>query len=845
MRSRLVDLVGVAMGAAPDVVLEAFLEWVADEGLEPYPAQEEAFLELMGDRHVILATPTGSGKSLVAALLHFKAMCDQERSFYTSPTKALASEKFFWLCEQFSPENVGMMTGDVAINSAAPIICCTTEVLSNMALRGGADTQAPHVVLDEFHYYSDRDRGWAWQVPLICLPRTRLLMMSATLGDVSELSGRIEEQTQRPVAQVYSEQRPVPLDFDYRDTPLHETVESLLEENKAPVYVVLFTQRACAEQAQALTSARILSREEKREIQALIGDFRFDTPYGKEIRRFLSFGIGVHHAGLLPKYRLLVEQLSQQGLLKVICGTDTLGVGVNIPIRTVLLSGLAKFDGKKVSILKGRDFRQISGRAGRKGFDEKGSVVCQAPLHLIEKKRAEQRAANRSGGRKRGRVRAKAPRDGVSWNQDTFQRLIYGSIETLESSFTVTHGMLVQLLQRDPDGDARSGYRAVAELINACHERASVQLRLRRRAAQIFRSLRRAGIVEVYREASGRPFRVRVSTDLQRDFSLNHALSLYLVDAIHVLDAAEDDYALDVLTLVEAILENPVPILLAQQDRIKRELVAELKAARVPYEERMRQLGEVSYPKPNQEFIYATFDHFVGMHPWLAHSNIHPKSIAREMVERYSDFDSYVMEYRIARIEGRLLRYLGDVYRTLVQNVPEFARTPGLEEVIAFLRLRIQGVDQSLLEEWETLADPASREKVRAERSALRQDLLGDEAARTARIRSESHGFLQRLAEQRYLDAADALHPDSSLNAREIETALRPFLAEHGSLRFDHQARLSEHTQISASGPQRWTLLQLMLSSDGATGWAFEAEIDLSDDPVGTGPLLRLRQISG
>jgi len=843
--ARLLERQTPGASADADDILDRFLGWLIDQGIEPYPAQEEAFLEVMAGRHVILGTPTGSGKSLVAALVHFKAMCERRRSFYTSPTKALASEKFFWLCEEFGAQNVGMLTGDASINAEAPVICCTTEVLSNMALRRGEETQAPYVVLDEFHYYGDRARGAAWQIPLIALPHSIFLLMSATLGDTSELARRLEERSGREVAQVLSEQRPVPLDFDYRETPLHETVYALLADEKAPIYIVLFTQRECAEQAQALTSLRVCTREQRTEIARAIGDFRFDTAYGKEFRRFLSAGIGIHHAGLLPKYRLLVEQLSQQGLLRVICGTDTLGVGVNIPIRTVLFSSLAKYDGEKVALLRSREFKQIAGRAGRKGFDEQGSVVCQAPERVIEKRREEQRAKNR--GRK-PKSASRPPRRGmVAWNRDSFQKLIYGAPEPLESNLSVGHGTIVQVLQRDPDGDAASGYRALVELIDLCHERPARKARLRREAALVFRSLRRAGIVEIERDPHTRRFRVRVSPELQDDFSLHHTLSLYLIDAIHALDPADPDYALDVVSLVEAILENPRPILFAQEDAIKGELIARLKAERVPYEERMRQLEDVTPPRPNAEFIYATFDLFTEKHPWVRHENIRPKSIARELYESYSQFDDYVRRYKIGRVEGRLLRYLGDVYRTLVQNVPEFARTQEVYDLMAYLRMTLESVDSSLFDEWENLMAGRTRRREADEdddRRSLRVDLVRDERARNARIRAEVHRLVQLLSQKRYAEAALCVHPDSDWEEADFERAMAPFFAEHGELLFDHRARLSEHTAIRPGDTREWRVSQALLDPSGENLWGIEARIDLSSDPSSEGPLLQLLQIA-
>ncbi len=831
-------------GAEPgaDQILDGFLSWALDQGLEPYPAQEEAFLELMAGRHVILGTPTGSGKSLVAVLVHFKALCEHQRSFYTSPTKALASEKFFWLCDQFGPASVGMLTGDASINSDAPIVCCTTEVLANMALRGGEKTPAPYVVLDEFHFYADRVRGVAWQVPLITLPNTVFLIMSATLGDTSALAEHLESYTGRKVAQVHSEQRPVPLDFAYCETPLHETVEGLLEQGKAPVYTVHFTQRECAEQAQALTSAKIASREERKAIAQALGDFKFDTAYGKEFRRFISFGIGVHHAGLLPKYRLLVEQLSQQGLLKVICGTDTLGVGVNIPIRTVVFSSLCKFDGEKVAILSGRQFKQIAGRAGRKGFDDRGSVDCQAPEHVIEKRRVEQRSAR--PGRKKRRVRRPAPRNLVSWSRDTFEKLIERPPRPLESRFAVTHGMLVQLLQREPSSEVTSGYRAVVELIDRCYELPARKKRLRREAARVFRLLRRAEIVEVVRDPQSGRARARLAEHLQDDFSLHHTLSLYLVDAIHALEPGAPDYELEVLSLVESILEDPRAILHAQESVLKQELLAQLKAQRVPYEERVRQLEQVTYPKPAAEFIYATFGYFTKKHPWVREENIRPKGIARELYESFSSFDDYVRRYKVARSEGLLLRYLGNVYRTLVQNVPDFARTQELYDIMAFLRMTLESVDSSLFEEWQSLLEPEPRAQPdKPPPPPLRVDLVRDERARSARIRAELHRLVGLLSQRRWPEAAAALRPDPAWDAQQIERALAPFFAEHGELIFDHRARLAERTVVTPAGPRRWEVSQGLLDPSDENFWGILAEVDLGQDPSPEGPLLRLLRI--
>ncbi|MGE5783622.1 MAG: DEAD/DEAH box helicase, partial [Myxococcales bacterium] len=597
-----------------DDVLSRFLDYTSHKSLELYPAQEEAILELFSGKNVILATPTGSGKSLVATALHFDALVRHERSIYTAPIKALVNEKFFALCQDFGPENVGLLTGDAAVNRDAPILCCTAEILANIGLRQGANNDLRHVVVDEFHYYSDRDRGTAWQIPLLTMPNARFLLMSATFGDPTLFAERLTRLTSLETKIVRSSERPVPLDFSYAETPLHETLSKLVADGKAPVYVVHFTQRSCAEEAQNLMSLDFSTKEEKKALTAALRGARFDTGYGKELQRFLRHGIGIHHAGLLPKYRLLVEQLAQRGLLKVVVGTDTLGVGVNIPIRTVVLTKLCKYDGAGTALLKARDFHQIAGRAGRRGFDTQGSVVVQAPEHVIENRRLEAKAGGDPVKLKRI-VRRKPPERGyVAWDQKAFERLVASTPEPLVSRFNVSHGMVVNVLAR-----GRTGCRAMARLIYDCHEPRRQKRNLARTARDMYRSLMDAGLITRNEDGS---FSFR--EDLQHDFSLHQALSLYLIETIDQLDPENGTYPLDLLTLIESVLENPEVILMRQLDALKTRKMGELKAAGVEYEERIAELEKMTYPKPNAEFIYGTFNDFARRHPWVTVENIKP-----------------------------------------------------------------------------------------------------------------------------------------------------------------------------------------------------------------------------
>lgn len=840
--------------ASSDALLDAFLAYVSARGLDLYPAQEEAILEIFAGSNVILNTPTGSGKSLVAEAAHFEALVRRRRSFYTSPIKALANEKFFALVKTFGADNVGLMTGDATVNRDAPIICATAEILANVALAEGPRADVDVAVLDEFHYYSDRDRGVAWQIPLLALPNTRFLLMSATFGNPESFQKGLTALNGRRTAVVRSTDRPVPLDFEYRETPLHETVQDLVTKGKYPVYIVNFTQRACAEEAQNLMSVDISTKDEKKKINEALVGARFDSPYGRELQRFIRHGIGVHHAGLLPKYRLIVEKLAQKGLLKIISGTDTLGVGVNVPIRSVLFTKLCKFDGQKTSILSVRDFQQISGRAGRKGFDDQGSVVAQAPEHVIENLRLEAKAGS-DPSKKRKIVKRKPPEWGyVHWDKNTFDRLIASQPEELVSRFSVSHGMVVNVLSRED----RGGCMGLARLIRSSHERPAQKRILGRTALEMFKSLRDAEILTFDWDEDGKR-RVVVSADLGDDFSIHQALALYLLDTLKRISPSDPAYELDLLTLVESTLENPDIILTRQLDKLKTEKVAELKAAGVEYEERMAELEKLEYPKPQAEFIYGTFNAFAAHHPWIKTENIRPKSIAREMYEQYMSFSEYVKEYGLERVEGLLLRYLTDVYKTLVQTVPKWAKTDAVEDVITYFGAIVRQVDASLLDEWERLKNPAERIEAPSLREELEptgsQDVTKDRRAFTVLVRNEVFRFVRALARRDWLEAArivakraESEAHQASADTREaarIEAELSPYFEEHRVLRTDPEARSPKHMDVSeAEGdPKTWTVRQTLLDPEDDNDWYFVLSVDLDASRAQARPVLELSRI--
>jgi superfamily II RNA helicase len=801
--------------ADPDALFEAFTTWTQARGLTMYPAQEEAVLEIVSGSHVVLATPTGSGKSLVAIGAHFAAMAAGRRSFYTAPIKALVSEKFFALCEVFGAENVGMMTGDAAVNSGAPIICATAEIVANLALREGAGADIGQVVMDEFHFYSEPGRGWAWQVPLVELPGAQLVLMSATLGDVSFFVTDLQRRSARPVAVVSGTERPVPLVFAYVTTPITETIEELVSTHQAPVYVVHFTQASALERAQALTSLKLCSKAEKDAIADVIGGFRFSTGFGTTLSRLVRMGIGVHHAGMLPKYRRLVERLAQAGLLKVICGTDTLGVGINVPIRTVLFTGLTKYDGTRTRHLRAREFHQIAGRAGRAGFDTLGTVVVQAPEHDVENARLVAKAGDDPKKIKKIQ-RKKAPEGFVSWGRPTFDRLVAAEPEQLTSQFAVSNSMLLNVISRP--GDA---FEAMRHLLTDNHESPAAQRRHALHAIRLYRGLRDAGIVEVLEEPDVHGRSVSLTVDLQRNFALNQPLSPFALAALTLLDPESPSYALDAISVVESTLDDPRQVLMAQQHAARGEAVAAMKAEGIEYEERMELLEQVTWPKPlAEELLLPAFETYRAGQPWVSDFALSPKSVVRDMVERSMTFTELVSQYSLTRSEGLVLRYLADAYRALRQTVPAEARTSELEDITEWLGELIRGVDSSLLDEWEALANPTDVPLEQALVEVVRP-VTGNLRSFRVLVRNALWRRVELAARRRW-DALDDLDPDI-----DWEAALEGYWEVHAEIRTGPDARGPLLFQVDAQ-PGVWHVRQVLDDPAEDHDWALRADVDLA-----------------
>jgi hypothetical protein len=887
----------------PDEALDVFVEWAGERGFALYPAQEEAALALAADAHVILSTPTGSGKSLVAVAAHAQALAAGRRSWYTAPIKALVSEKFFALVEIFGAEQVGMLTGDAAVNAGAPIICATAEVLANLALRERDAADVGLVVMDEFHFYAEPDRGWAWQVPLLLLPDTQFLLMSATLGETRFLEEDLGRRTRRDVVAVTGVQRPVPLEFEWVLTAVHETIELLLRDDRAPVYVVSFTQAGAVEQAQALASVELVSAERKAAIKEAVGHFRFGKGFGQALRRLVLHGIGVHHAGMLPKYRRLVETLAQAGLLAVICGTDTLGVGINVPIRTVLLTSLTKYDGRRQRVLRAREFHQIAGRAGRAGFDTVGYVVVQAPEHVIENSKALAKAGD-DPKKRRKVVRRKPPEGSLSYSESTYERLVQASPEPLQSRMRVTHAMVLGVLDQWEGQQA-----ALRTLLLDNHEEEGRRDALVERAVQVLGSLLRAGVVEPddgstvedwlpaddeaekaagadapadepvadersepteavdlgtlgaalaeagltvstpaaasaasattptaaapagpleeFVRGDGRrydegPF--QVAMDLHEGFALNQALSAFALAALDLLDPADPGYALDVVSVIEATLEDPRPVLLAQQFEARGEAVAAMKADGMEYEERMAALDEVTWPRPLAELLEPALRTYRQRHPWVDPSDLSPKSVVREMYERAMTFGEFVAHHKLARAEGVVLRYLTDAYRALRSTVPLAARTDEVDDVVEWLGELVRHTDSSLLDEWEALANPDEQPVMEVRAPSEGRPLSRNPRALRVMVRQSMFRRVELLARGHY-EALAAL--DAGLPAEAWQDAHAEYLTEYDGIGTGPEARGPALFHVTEEA-DRWRVVQILDDPEGDHDWRITADLDLA-----------------
>ncbi|MEL7207211.1 MAG: DUF3516 domain-containing protein, partial [Actinomycetota bacterium] len=662
--------------------------------------------------------------------------------------------------------------------------------------------------------------------------RAAFLLMSATLGDVDFFTRELTERTGRPTAVIDDAVRPVPLRFEYRRTLLHHTVEELLETDQAPLYLVNFSQKDAVATASAMASVTKLDDGAKRVVGEELARARIPAGFGRDLARLLRNGVGVHHAGMLPRYRRLVERLTQRGVLKVVSGTDTLGVGVNLPIRTVVLTRLYKYDGTENRLLTAREFHQVAGRAGRAGYDTEGLVVALAPAHQAENEAAEAKAAD-DPKRKRKLKKAAPPRGFVHYDEDTFDRLQAATPEPLESSFTMTPGMLLAVLDRP--GRAWDHCRA---LLLRNHEPRERQRRHVRTTISLYRALRTAGVVRELDEPDALGRRVEIDHALQEDFALDQLLSPFLLEAVPQLDDGDDGYPLALLALVEAVVDDPFPILMAQKDKARDEAMAEMKASGVEYEERMEELDKIGYPQPMRDQIYDVFDRWRGANPWIGDRNIAPKGVVRDLWDRAMDFPAFVRFYGVKRSEGLLLRYLSDVYKTMVRAVPDEARTAEVDEVAEWLGAVIRTTDSSLLDEWTALFSPQESPDLDTVEEAVdpEVDITTDRAGFRALVRSRVFRWVQFAATGRWEVWSDDLTEigDHGWTAARLLEQFDGYFAAYPEedrgpvIGIDGDARGPDRFAVTEEAGDRWSIEQTLSDPDGDHEWYLGVTVDLA-----------------
>jgi len=361
----------------------------------------------------------------------------------------------------------------------------------------------------------------------------------------------------------------------------------------------------------------------------------------------------------------------------------------------------------------------------------------------------------------------------------------------------------------------------------------------------LFESLVDAGIVEA--DLASR--RVRLHVDLQEDFSLDRALSLWLVAALGALDPESATYAVDVLTLVESILEDPDAVLRQQLEVIKSAKLAELKMAGVEYEQRVAELEKLEHPKPLRDFVYDSFNAFAREHPWARGDNVRPKSVAREMVERFMDFNEYVREYELGRSEGTLLRYLTDTYRVLVQSVPAAAKTRPVEDIEVFLRAIVRSVDSSLLDEWERMRAPVDPAKGSAPEAAEGAPplLTSDERGFTVLVRTAMFQLVRALARKDWTLAASmvsTLPDEEPWTGERFARELAAFFAEHSALRLDPAARSPQNTRVVDQRRDAWEIVQVLCDPEEDNDWAISCIVDLEASNRDGRPAIAMRAVS-
>ncbi len=433
-----------------DIELAFYEKFFFAHDLEPYPVQEQAFARIFAGESVLVTVPTGTGKTLMAKAGIQKALDSGQRAVYTTPLRALTEEKYRELCEDFGEVNVGFATGDFKVNREAPIQVEVAEILWNRIFGDRGRCPADIVIMDEGHYFNDFERGYVWEQSIIGLhPDAQLVILSATVGRPEQFCHWVELTRRVPMKLVESRERKVPLYHEYHESYLIEMVRELAASEDVPAIIFVFGRERCFDTARLLKSCRrFTSDEEKQRIEKLCDEALLDSGVSKELRSLLVHGIGIHHAGILPRYKRLVEEMALERLIKFVVSTETISAGINLPAKRVVFPSLRKYIRRKARLVTPAEYHQMSGRAGRPQFDKEGIALVLAPENVVQDMRKEIKDAKKKGHRvdeeriRRGaysRARADAKRrDDVIWDAEIHQQLVKGEPAELRSKTRIT-----------------------------------------------------------------------------------------------------------------------------------------------------------------------------------------------------------------------------------------------------------------------------------------------------------------------------------------------------------------------------------------------------------------------
>ena len=442
---------------------------------DPYPVQEEALLAWFTEEQgVLVCAPTGTGKTLIAEAAIFEALRLGKTAYYTTPLIALTDQKFRELQQSavkwgFSANDVGLVTGNRKVNPDAKILVVVAEILLNRLLHREAfdfsDVWA--VVMDEFHSFNDHSRGIVWEFGLGLLPKqVKTLLLSATVGNSMQFADWLSHKHQRKLKLVESHDRKVPLSFQWvGESLLPEYVESLVQGNDAarrtPALIFCFNREQCWTTAEMLKGKKVVQDDQQKQIANQLADWDFSTGVGPKLKQILMRGIGVHHAGVLPKYRRIVEELFQQKLLSFCVCTETLAAGINLPARSIILPTLLKGPPGKMKLIEPSSAHQMFGRAGRPQYDDHGFVYALAHEDDVKILRWQEKfdsipADTKDPGllKAKKQLKKKQPkrREGVQyWNETQFQQLRDAKSADLASRGAFPWRLLVYMLDVSPE----------------------------------------------------------------------------------------------------------------------------------------------------------------------------------------------------------------------------------------------------------------------------------------------------------------------------------------------------------------------------------------------------------